>query len=400
MSENRRFVPRGELDPNRDLGVAAGLVLLGAVVPLLVDLLAHDLLALYLPGMAGVAVAAVGVGFCLWLVVEWRDLDRPNVAVAAVLVPAALFAAVPVLGAAGLFAHVPDHLYVSFEAVFGYFGGIALGGLGAVGLSVALERRDSVPDPRRVATGAAVVFVVGLALVAGVNFAAASSATVTSMEAGLAPVSDPALNVTVEGASAEMRVTVVGPTGASVTERVSRDDLEDGRTTVSARLWNDETPPDGYLAKANGTYRVRVTTLAGVTVDRATFEADPGVALRVVETDSARGELDWNRSDPGSQHEVRVGVAVTNDGAFHTSAEASVAVPGEARDPRSGTYYFAPGETEAVVVGIPEEAVERLRDEGSETVTVTVWQSRHRDRLLVTVEVPLPDEESDPGPRP
>jgi hypothetical protein len=395
MSENRRLVPRGELDPNRDLGVAAGLVLLGAVVPLLVDLLAHDLLALYLTGGAGVALAVAVVGFCLWLVVEWRALDRPNVAVASVLVPAALLALVPVVGAAGLFEHLPRHFYLSFEAIFGYFGAIALAGLGAVGLSVALHRRNRAPDSRRVARVAAVVLVVGLALVGGGNYAAASSATVTSMEAGLAPVSDPALNVTVEGASAEMRVTVVGPTGASVTERVSRADVEDGRATVSARLWDDSTPPDGYLARTNGTYRARVTTLAGVTVDRATFEADPGVALRVVETDSARGELGWDRDDPGSEHEVRVGVAVTNDGAFHTSAEASVAVPSEDRDPRSGTYYFEPGETEAMVVGIPEAAVDRLRAEGRETVTVTVtvWRSRPGDTVLATVEVPLPPEE-------
>lgn len=393
MAESRQFVPRGELDPNRDLAFASVLVLAGTLLPLLVDLVAHDLLSLYLAGAAGPALAAAVFGFCLWLVVEWRDLDRPNVAVAAVLVPAALFGVVPILGAAGAFEVLPDHLLLRFEGIFGYFAAFALAGLCAVGLSVALHRRDSAPAPRRVATVTAVALVVAVTLLLGVNFAAASSASVTSTEAGLAPVSDPALNVTVEGASAEMRVTVVGPTGASVTERVSRADVEDGRATVSARLWNDGTPPDDYLVKTNGTYRVRVTTLAGVTVDRATFEADPGVGMRVVETDSARGELDWNRSDRSSQHEVRVGVAVTNDGAFHTSAEASVAVPGEERrDPRSGTHYFDPGETGAMVVGIPEAAVERLRAEGRETVTVTVWQSRHRDRVLATVEVPLPPE--------
>jgi hypothetical protein len=398
MSENRRFVPRGELDPNRDLGVAAGLVLVGTLLPVFVGVLLFDLLSLYLTGLAGPAVAAGAFGFCLWLVVEWRDLDRPNVAVASVLVPAGLFALFPVLGA-GLYAvglgdSLPDPLRtLRFGAVFAYLAGVAVAGLGAVGLSAFLHRRESALDPRRVATGAAVAVTVAVVLLVGVNFAAASSASVASTEAGLAPIADPALNVTVEGASAEMRVTVIGPTGASVTERVSRADVEDGRATVSARLWNDPTPPDGYLAKTNGTYRVRVTTLAGVTVDRATFEADPGVGMRVVETDSARGELDWDRDDPGSEHEVSIGVAVTNDGAFHTSAEASVAVPGEDRDPRSGTYYFEHGETEAMVVGIPEEAVERLRAEGRETVTVTVWQSHHEDRVLATVEVPLPPEE-------
>ena len=398
MSENRRFVPRGELDPNRDLGVAAGLVLAGALLPAIVGVLLFDLLSLYLTGLAGPAIAAGAFGFCLWLVVEWRDLDRPNVAVASVLVPAGLFALFPVLGA-GLYAvglgdSLPDSLRtLRFGAVFAYLAGFALAGLAAVGFSTFLHRRESTPTPRRVATVAAVAVTVAGVLLLGVNFAAASSATVTDVGAGLAPVSDPALNVTVEGASAEMRVTVVGPTGASVTERVSRGDVNDGRTTVSARLWNDPPPPDGYLAKTNGTYRVRVTTLAGVTVDRATFEADPGATLRVVETDSARGELDWDREDPGAEHEVRVGVALTNDGAFHTSAVASVAVPGEDRDPRSGTYYFDPGETEAMVVGIPGAAVERLRAEGRETVTVTVWQSRHRDRVLATVEVPLPPPE-------
>jgi hypothetical protein len=398
MSENRRFVPRGELDPNRDLGVAAGLVLTGTLLPVLAGVLLFDLLSLYLTGLAGPALAAAVFGFCLWLVLEWRDLDRPNVAVASVLVPAGLFALFPVLGAGlyavGLGESLPAPLgTLRFGGVFAYLAGIALAGLGAVGISTALRRRERPPAPRRVAGGAAVTISVAVILLLGVNFAAASSATVTSVEAGLAPVSDPALNVTVEGADAEMRVTVVGPTGTSVTERVSRADVADGRTTVSARLWNDPTPPDGYLARTNGTYRIRVTTLAGVTVDRATFEADPGVGMRVVETDSARGELDWDREDPGSEHEVRVGVAVTNDGAFHTSAEASVAVPGENRDPRSGTYYFEPGETEAMVVGIPETAVERVRAEGRETVTVTVWQSRHRDRVLATVEVPLPPPE-------
>ena len=387
--------PRGYADPNRDLGVAAGLVLAGILVPIGVDLLAHELLALYLTAAAATTLAAVAVGFGLWLAVEWRDLDRPNVVVAAVLVPAAVFAAVPIVGAAGLFDALPDHLRVGFGGLFGYLATISLAGVGAVGLSRALEEAGRAVDARRVATGSAVVLVVGLTLVGGVNLAAASSARVTDVGAGLAPVSDPALNVTVAGTSAELRVTVVGPTGATVTERLSRAEMADGRATVSARLWpdtTDETPPPGYLTKRSGTYRVRVTSLAGVTVDTATFTADPGVALAVVETASARGPLEWNRFDPGSQHEVRVGVAVVNRGVFHTSAVATVDVPGR-DDPHSRRHYLDPGETDALVVGIPAEDVERLRANGTDTVTVTVDGDGDGPDGATTVEVELPPPE-------
>jgi hypothetical protein len=188
---------------------------------------------------------------------------------------------------------------------------------------------------------------------------------------------------------------VVGPTGAAVTERLTRRDLADGRETVSARLWHDttdETPPSGYLAKRSGAYRVRVSSLAGVTVDTATFTADPGVELAVVETASTRGPLDWNRSDRGSQHEVRVGVAVVNRGAFHTSAVATVDVPGR-DDPHSRRHYVDPGETEAMVVGIPPEEVETLRANGTDTVTVTVDADVEGADGATTVEVELPPPE-------
>jgi hypothetical protein len=392
MSGPGHPLPRGYADPNRDLGVASGLVLVGILVPIGVNLLAHDLLALYLTAAAATTVAAVAVGFGLWLAVEWRDLDRPNVAVASVLVPAVVLAAVIFVAPFGLFDVLPDHLRVDFGELFGYLAAVSLAGLGAVGLSRALEETGRTPEARRVAAGVAVVLVVGVALAGGANYAAASSARVTDVGAGLAPVSDPALNVTVEGATAEMRVTVVGPTGAAVTERLTRRELAEGRATVSARLWpdrTDETPPPGYLAKRSGTYRIRVSSLAGVTVDTATFTADPGVALAVVETASARGPLEWNRSDPGSQHEVRVGVAVTNRGAFHTSAVATVDVPG-GDDPHSRRHYFDPGETEAVVVGIPPEAVETLRANGTDTVTVTVEPAFDGADGATTVEVPLP----------
>jgi hypothetical protein len=210
MSGLDRPLPRGYADPNRDLGVAAGLVLVGILVPIGVDLLAHDLLALYLTAAAATTVAAVAVGFVIWLAVEWRDLDRPNVVVASVVVPTAVFAAVPVVGAAGLFDLLPDHLRAGFGGLFGYLAAISLAGVGAVGFSRALEETERTPEVRQVVAGGAVVLVVVLTLAGGVNYAAASSAQVTDVDAGLAPVSDPALNVTVEGASAELRVTVVG----------------------------------------------------------------------------------------------------------------------------------------------------------------------------------------------
>ena len=389
MPANPRFVPRGSADPNRDLAVAAALVLAGALVPVGVSLLAHDLLALYLTGGTGLALAAGGFGLCLWLVVEWRDLDRPNVVVASVLAPTGLFAVVLLLAPLGLFDLLPAHLGTDIAGVVGYLAAFGAAGIGAVGLSRALDATGHAPDSGRVAAVVAAVLLVGAALGGGVNYAAAQSATVTEMEAGLAPVSDPALNVTVAGANAELRVTVVDPTGTAVTQRLSRAETADGRATAAVRLWNDASPPPGYLTKTSGRYRVRVTTLAGVTVDTATFTADPGVGLDVVETASARGPLPWNRSSRGSSHETRVGVAVANSGAFHTTAVATVDAPGRG-DPNSGTYFLGPGESAAIVVGIPEATVERLRANGTDTVTVTVWQTRHETEALVTVEIPLP----------
>jgi hypothetical protein len=398
MSSSRQFVPRGELDPDRDLGVAAALFLVGALVPVLVALLADDVLSLYLTGLAGPAVAAGVFGFCLWLVVEWRNLDRPNVAVASVLVPAALFTLSTAIGMTVGFEGFPRLVHESpppspVGALFQYFGAFALAGLAAVACSRTLQRAGHDPDVRRVAVGAAAVLLVAVAVVGSANHAAASGATVTAVEPGTDRFYDPQVNVTVEGASAEMRVTVVDPNGGSVTKRVTRGATGDGRETVGFRVVDVAAPAAGSLTKTSGTYRVRVTTLAGVTVDTARYTADPGLDVAVVETAAARGPSDWNRSSRGSEHDLRVGVAVENRGVFYTEPTVRVGAPAEASVGYEDAT-LAPGETDVLVVGIPEADAERWRAAGVETVTVRLWPSPYADEPTATVEVPLPPPEA------
>jgi hypothetical protein len=241
--------------------------------------------------------------------------------------------------------------------------------------------------------GAAAVLLVAVAVVGGVNHAAVSGATVTVVEPGTDRYDEPRLNVTVEGASAEMRVTVVDPNGGSVTKRVTRGESASGRETVGFRVVDLAEPAAGSLTKTSGTYRVRVTTLAGVTVDTARYTADPGLAVAVVETAAARGPFDWNRSSRGSEHDLRVGVAVENRGVFYTDPTVRVGAPGEASVGYEDTT-LAPGETDVLVVGIPEADAERWRAAGVETVTVRLWPSPYADEPTATVEVPLPPPEA------
>lgn len=376
-------------DASEDLGRAAAVFAVGMALPVLVVLAAPRPLALYLDGAGFTALAALAFGLVLWVVVEARDVDRVDVAVAAVLAPAVGFVAalcglvtlsVAIEGyGLGPWEPAVDYLAPTIGHLFGYVLAFAFAGFGALGAGRWVRRRSDL-SPGRAATGTLAAVVVALALAGGVNALAATGASVASVEPGAVEYgSEPALNVTVAGPAAELRVVAVAPDGSRVTDRLSRRAMRGDGGTAALRVRFDDTPPPGYLPAQAGTYRVRLETLTGVTVDTATFtvERDPGVAI--TETVATRGNLSWNvtpRPPRAGDGEVVVGVAVEHRGPFRGTAAVALALPGDGRG--SGLLFLAPGERRRVAFALSNETVRRVRAERDGVVRVRVTEGAAR----------------------
>lgn len=384
-------------DPNEDLPTAVGIFLVGAFIPVAVAAVAHELLALYLSGSRFTAVSAAVFAVIAWTLVEEWDLDRPNFLVAAVVGPGIFFVAILGFGVmtngyADVFQYLfEDGGYMGYPAAFG------AAGLLAVGLSKQFRplaaNANQVPRARTVAGAAGAVAVIALGLVLGANLAAANGVSVTSVDGGVAGVQDPALNVTLSGGPADVRVTATAPDGTSVTKRLSRAETRSDPTTVPFRVLFDDTPPPGRLPAQAGTYRVTVVAASGVTVDTATFEAENGRAVSITEVVTTSGELPWDRSADvvvgNPRHDTRVGVVVANAGAFHTRLDVTLETPDGLDDYHARAFFTDPGERVAVAFSLPEDAVGTIRSEHHGRVTVVVTRD-YSGEAVVTREVELP----------
>lgn len=382
-------------DPNEDLATAMVIHLAGMLVPLAVASAFEDLLSLYLTGGQFAAIAAVAFGLVAWLLVEEGDLDRPNFLVASIVAP--LVAFVALAGFAVVVESRPPAFRYLFSdgGIFRYPGLFVAAGIGAVGLSkkyrTAAARDDRLPSARGAVFGVGLAVVLVAAVVAGVNLAAASSTAIATVEPGEKPVGDPVLNVSVEGPPTELRVTAIAPDGTSVTERLSRAETRGGTGTVSIGMWFDDTPPPRHLPVQSGTYRVRMTSLAGVPVDTATFVAGTGAAASIEDVEATRGNLSRDRQPPqvadAGANRTAIGVVVENEGEFLTPVDVALAVAGDERAPR--TLFLSPGERGRVAFVLAPKTVDAARADGDGTVTVRLYLAGRDDPAsTATVELP------------
>lgn len=391
---------------DEDLAPALAILLAGMLVPALLAAVGRDLLLLYLDARQFVHVFAVAYGITAWAFIVWLDLDRTTFILVSVVAPWPLLLAslytVLLLNqedtlltgpVADVFTYLAGR---SFASLFGYGADFMLAGIGAVALSKRVddlaERHERAPEPRVVLAVFWLAVVLGSLLVAGANHVGASSTAISAVEPGVDD-RQPTLDVTVEGRPAELRVTAVAPDGTSATKRLSRADMRGGTGTAHFPVRLGDGSPPGYLPERSGTYQVRVTSLAGVTVDTASLVAD-SPAVSITDTVAASGPLTWD--DPPrevyerGQDDTKVGIVVENGGTFHRVVDVTLDLPGGGH--RLRDVILAHGGRTGVVFSLPEDIVEGVRAERGGAVTVTVDPVDGSDEPVSTVEIELPRE--------
>lgn len=314
---------------------AAGLVALGMLLPIPIVVAGRRVLPLYLSGTSLTVLVAATFGLLAWTVLERTGLDRPSLAVAAVVVPGSSIFLVPlVVFIIGAESSVRRHLLWDVPDLFVYAGAFAAAGLGAVALSWAAHRWQQRSArslaPRRVVVAVWLLLVASVVVGAGAIHLAAADTTVGSATPGLADGRDPALVTRLDGAPAELRLTVTAPDGTRVVRRVRPSAFAEGGVTVAIPVVDDPTPPPGRLPVAVGTYRVRVVSPIGVTLDTARFTLEERPRIAIVAAEAVTSPADW--SHPGlatptvlPDRRVYVGVLVGQEGgAFPTRPRVTV----------------------------------------------------------------------------
>lgn len=392
---------------DEDFPIAFAVLVAGMLVPALVVAAGLELLELYVSSLEFVVIAAVAFGLLAWILIERRDIDRTSFGLVAVVWPwpvlfASLFGFLLLHRGQqiprGPVADVFRFLIGGVEGFFRYGALFALAGVAAVGVSRAVEARggqaDRVPDGRVLATGLGLAIVAVVVLAVGVNLAAANAASVTALEPGVDTYERPTLEVTLDGAPAELRLTAIAPDGTSVTRRLTRADAREQSVHVAIPVQPDGSPSHGRLSALAGTYRVRVVALSGVTVDTATFTAASGTDVSLLGAQVASRAPTWD--DPPdrvvgtARDDTTVGVLVGNGGSFHTPVSIAVGTPDAPRQVAVRDLSPAPGERLGVVVSVPAHVVESIRSESGGTATVGVYVGDPYGDPVATVEVELP----------
>lgn len=392
---------------DEDFPTALAILVAGMIVPALVVLAGRELLELYVSSLQFVVAAAMGFWLLAWILIEHLEIDRTSFALVAIAWPW------PVLFTAlisflllhrdqqiprGPVADTFRFLIGDAEGFFLYGALFALAGVAAVGVSRAVEARSSrderVPERRRLATGVGLTVVAVVVLAVGANLAAANAATVIAIEPGVDAFERPTLEVTLDGAPAELRLTAIAPDGSRVTKRLTRTEGWETPVRVAIPVHPDDPPGSGALPTLAGTYRVRVAALSGVTVDTATFTAASGTSVSLEDAQVAAGMPTWKSSPDrvvGSpRHDTTVGVLVENGGSFHTPVSIAVGTPDEPRRVAFRDLSTAPGERLGVVLSIPADTVEAIRSESSGRATVGLYAGDPYGEPVAAVEVELP----------
>lgn len=392
---------------DEDFPAAVGILLAGMLVPALVAGVARDFLSMYVTARQFVLVLVVGYGIVAWGLIERSDLDRTTFLLVSIAGPwpvllATLFGVLLLNQgeqiATGPVADVFRYLAGgSFASFFGYGALFTLAGAGAVALSKQFDelaaRNDRLPEVRVVFAGIGLAVVLVVLLAGGANHVAASSASISTVEPGMQPYQVPSLNVTVAGRPAELRVTVIGPDGTSVTKRLSRADRRTGTETLAFRVRLDDNglPPD-VLPVRSGTYRVKVTTMAGVTVDTAEYhlERAPTPSLSNVVVGSGtidREELPERTAELFPTHDTKIGIEVENPSEFPAAVRVRIHAPGTYAN--SFKMPIHSSDRAGVIFAIPDDAVAAIHDEHGGVVTIELTQDGH---TVAARSVELPSE--------
>lgn len=273
-------------------------------------------------------------------------------------------------------------------------------GVAAVALERGVDRfsrrSDWSPAPLTLPVGVLVLLVLGAILGGGYATVAASSASVSDVEATVVdrgPASEETGLVVVEGDPTELRLTVTAPDGTTAIERLGEGDLREGAATIELPYWRFDA------SLRAGTYAVELSSLTGTTVDRTTYtiETEPTPSLRQVEVAPPGVEPDLDVPDDatvratGSGNDTRIATVVTNEGD----------APGEfATRLRTGDGEFVTvqdvvigsGQDGANVVALSEDEVEQVHRGSDGVVEVEILF----DGDVVTTEsVTLPEPDSE-----
>lgn len=141
-------------DPGEDLRTVVALLLGGMALPPIVALSTRDPGSLSVGGQALVLAGAATFGVVAFLLIDLRDLDGVNLALASILLPwPVLLAAVQVVlllnpgepVPSGPAAALLDLLIASVGDFFVYAAAYGIAGVAAFGLAILLRRRRSAP---------------------------------------------------------------------------------------------------------------------------------------------------------------------------------------------------------------------------------------------------------------
>lgn len=387
---------------DEDFPVAFAILVAGMVAPAFVVAAGRQLLTLYVNSLQFVTVAAVVFGLIAWILIERLELDRTTFSLVAIAIPwPVLFTAL--IGflllhrgqqiPQGLLADVFRFLIGDVEGFFAYGALFTIAGVGAAGVSRLVEARAEY-DGRLVATGVGLVVVLVVVLTLGANLAIADSVTITSVEPELDTYERPTLEVTLDGVPAELRLTAVAPDDTSVTKRLTRAEMRGTPVRIAVPIQPDRPPSHGTLPALAGTYRVRVVSLAGVTVDTATFTATSGTNVSLLDTQVGKGTPTWrappDREIDAARHDTTVGVLVENGGSFYTQISVAVGTPDDVRRTTIRDVTAAPGERLGIVLSVSPETVEAIRAETGGTATIGVYVGDPYGDPVAAVTVELP----------
>ena len=389
-----------------DLWAPLALLSLGLLLPGLLWVLAGDLIALYGSAVELTLVVTAGYALLAWYLIDRGRVDRTSFLLVSLIWPWPLvfgiLLLVLLLNQGEQIARGP--LATIFRAITSDWPGSLIGYaavFAATGIVVFLVSRrygaaartdDRLPSPSRLLPGIVAVVVLLAVIATGVNAVTTQSSAIEHVGPGTGDYHDPTFNVTVAGPAAEHRVTVTAPDGARVTTRLARDDMRGGSGTVAIELDFGGSLGPQELPVRDGTYRVRVTSLAGLTVDTATFEAGPAIggSLTVVPTtnDTLPGIDDpfvYSRPDVG---DTWLGFVITNEGAFHAEMSLVIDVPD---DPIVvDRIPVGPGERRGVVVQLAPDTVISIRAKTGGPVPVDLYASGYRDEPVASTTVTVP----------
>jgi len=379
-----------------DFPSIAALFCAGMLTPVLVAVLGDDTLSLYLTGRQFTYVTAALFGPVAWAFLSALGFDRRNFAFASIAVPwIVIFALIP--AGIALRPDVFEYLFWDVADLGAYAASFMLAGVVAVAADRAVERRRTeygwVPASRIIAVGIIAVVVFIAVAGVGVLHVTAGSASVSDVEPGVLGYRGATLNVTVDGDPTELRLRTVTPGGVTQTERVPSADFEDGTVTVPV-AFHRLGPGDPQA----GTYEFELRSVAGLTVDTATYTVEtPPPSVLTVETAPEFGELalepdpDTAESRSESRDEVWIGVVFTHRGNVANTFDTRVLAGGEAVADQS--VFVEPGLRGGSIFGLSDDAVERIHNRADGVATIEVSYKDHR----VTRAVRLPDGADERG---